>query len=199
MEELIKLADEGDVEAQEKAGTAYMKGINGVEKNLFEALKYFELAANNGSAMANYQMGKAYEKGNGVNYDIEKAKEYYKKSADMGYINAVNTLKQLENKPQETPIATETVRYQAPEAGKTQTHKINEKSYSTKSKVTAILLAVLLGAFGAHNWYLGKRKKAIIQTILGISVIGLYISWIWAILEIFTGKLNTDSEGRKLV
>lgn len=199
MEELIKLANEGNVVAQEKVGTAYMKGINGAEKNLFEALKYFELAANNGSAMANYQMGKAYEKGNGVNCDIEKAKEYYKKSADMGYINAVNTLKQLENKPQETPIASETVRYQVPEAAKSQTYKINEKTYSSKTKVVAITLAIILGGLGAHNWYLGKKKTALIQTLIGITGVGLYISWAWAIIEIFTGKIKIDSEGRELV
>ncbi len=199
MDELMKLAIEGDMLAQEKVGTAYMKGTNGLEKNLNEALKYFELAANNGSAMANYQLGKAYEKGNGVNLDIEKAKEYYKKSADNGYINAVNTLKQLENKSQETATVSETVKYQAPNTPKFETNKINEKKYSPKSKVVAILLALVLGAFGVHNWYLGNRKKALIQTIIGITGIGLYVSWIWAILEILTGKLNKDSEGRDLV
>ena len=195
MEELIKLA-------QEKVGTAYMKGTNGTEKNLFEALKYFELAANNGSAMANYQMGKAYEKGNGVNCDIEKAKKYYKKSADMGYINAVNTLKQLDNKEQSTAQSetiSNTAKYQAPEVAKSQTYKINEKTYSSKTKVVAITLAIILGGLGVHNWYLGKKKIALIQTLIGITGVGLYISWAWAIIEIFTGKIKIDSEGRELV
>lgn len=39
---------------------------------------------------------------------------------------------------------------------------------NVKSATTAGLLGIFLGVLGAHNWYLGKKKKAIIQLCLGL-------------------------------
>ncbi|MCR4697025.1 MAG: TM2 domain-containing protein [Lachnospiraceae bacterium] len=52
-----------------------------------------------------------------------------------------------------------------------------------KSKTTAGLLGIFLGAFGVHNFYLGFKKKAIIQ--LAVSITGIVISFIaWIIVNI---------------
>ena len=57
-----------------------------------------------------------------------------------------------------------------------------------KSKVTFVILGVLLGALGAHNFYAGYRNKAFMQ--LGITVLtlgyGAPMSWIWAVIDICT-------------
>ncbi len=54
-----------------------------------------------------------------------------------------------------------------------------------KSRVVFVLLAVLLGAFGGHNFYAGHVKKAVIQ--LCITVFSCFlaspVSWIWAVVE----------------
>ena len=81
----------------------------------------------------------------------------------------------------------------------------------TKSKLVAALLALFLGTFGIHNFYLGYTTKAIIQLVLTIVgymtmclIIGFFIVLgveIWAIVEavlIFTGKNNTDAQGNLL-
>ena len=63
-----------------------------------------------------------------------------------------------------------------------------------KSRVVFVLLAIFLGAFGAHNFYTGYNKKAVIQ--LCISVCTCFyaspISWIWAIVEACTVTMDDD-------
>ncbi len=51
-----------------------------------------------------------------------------------------------------------------------------------KSKKTAIILAFFFGTLGAHNFYIGRPKKAIIQ--LGLTFFQLWIvTFIWSVLE----------------
>ena len=76
---------------------------------------------------------------------------------------------------------------------------------SIKSKTTAGLLAVFLGAFGLHNFYLGYKTKGIIQLVLTLTLCWTYVApiivWIWTIVEavlIFQGKLQT-SDGKALL
>jgi len=68
----------------------------------------------------------------------------------------------------------------------------------TKTRSTYVLLGVLLGAFGAHNFYAGNRNRALIQ--LGITVLtlgyGSPFSWIWAAIEVCTN--DKDSRGMQL-
>lgn len=77
---------------------------------------------------------------------------------------------------------------------------------SQKSKVVAGVLGILLGAWGAHNFYLGFTTKAIIQLV--ISLVGLFlfgsgtfIVWIWGLVEgilYLTGNKKVDAKGNLL-
>ena len=72
---------------------------------------------------------------------------------------------------------------------------------SSKSKLAAGLLGIFLGAYGVHNFYLGKTKRAIIQIIVNIVTCG--IGGIWGFIEgilILVGnpKYCIDSEGKPL-
>lgn len=64
-----------------------------------------------------------------------------------------------------------------------------------RSRLTYILLGVLLGAFGGHNFYAGYTKRAVIQLLLTVlsCFFGGVISWIWAIVEVCT--VNEDDDG----
>lgn len=66
---------------------------------------------------------------------------------------------------------------------------------SAKSKNTFVLLGVLLGGFGVHNFYAGYTAKAVIQLLITVlSAFSLSaISWIWAIIEVCTVK--QDAKG----
>lgn len=70
-----------------------------------------------------------------------------------------------------------------------------DSTYRHRSKMTYIMLGVLLGALGAHNFYAGYRKKALYQ--FGLTALtmgyGAPMIWIWAIIEICT--VERDNEG----
>lgn len=66
-----------------------------------------------------------------------------------------------------------------------------------KQKNTFILLGVLLGMFGAHSFYAGYKRKALIQLCITVLTLGFAtpMSWIWAIIDVFT--IEEDSKGIK--
>jgi TM2 domain-containing membrane protein YozV len=67
---------------------------------------------------------------------------------------------------------------------------------NAKNRTTFIVLGVLLGFFGAHNFYAGYKKKAIVQLCITLFSAGFAIpmTWIWAVIDVCT--VNRDSEGR---
>lgn len=57
-----------------------------------------------------------------------------------------------------------------------------------------ILLGIFLGALGAHNFYIGKTKTAVIQlliSVLSCFTLSIFVS-IWAIVEICTNAKNIN-------
>lgn len=63
-----------------------------------------------------------------------------------------------------------------------------------KDKLTVILLAVFLGAWGIHNFYLGENKKGIIKIIFTqIFGFGLILTFI-DIVKMLTGRYVVDKE-----
>jgi len=74
---------------------------------------------------------------------------------------------------------------------------------NSKSKLTAGLLGIFLGAFGVHNFYLGNTGKAVAQlliTLLSCFTLGV-VSEIWGLVEgimILTGKIDKDAKGNPL-
>ena len=66
-----------------------------------------------------------------------------------------------------------------------------------KSKLVVLLLAIFLGEFGVHNFYIGNIKNGVIQLVLGVLCLGI-VSWIWALYEavqIYQGAVTTDPNG----
>ena len=64
-----------------------------------------------------------------------------------------------------------------------------------KSKVAFVLLGVLLGSLGIHNFYIGRTKQGVIQLLITVLSAGMLslASWIWAIVDICT--INADASG----
>ena len=76
---------------------------------------------------------------------------------------------------------------------------------NAKNKIIAIILAVFLGTFGVHNFYLGYISKGIAQLLLSTIgaciIIGPIITSVWVIVEVImiaTGSLK-DAQGNDLV
>ena len=74
---------------------------------------------------------------------------------------------------------------------------------ASKSKLTAGLLGIFLGAFGVHNFYLGNTGKAVAQLLISVlSCFTLAVaSEIWGLIEgimILCGKITVDGKGNPL-
>lgn len=68
---------------------------------------------------------------------------------------------------------------------------------AAKNRMTFIVLGVLLGAFGAHNFYAGYRGKGAAQLCLSVLTLGLGspMSWVWAVIDVWT--IDRDGRGIK--
>jgi TM2 domain-containing membrane protein YozV len=72
--------------------------------------------------------------------------------------------------------------------------------YGTKSRIAAGLFGILLGAFGAHNFYLGYKSKAVAQLLITVLSLGVlsFVSAIWGLVEgiiILSSKEYYDAQG----
>lgn len=90
-QEVLKLAEQGDAEAQNKVGMLYRDAI-GVEKNDAEAVKWFRKSAEQGFADALCNLANMYYYGMGVEQDYKKAFELTFEAAKQGYARALNNL-----------------------------------------------------------------------------------------------------------
>jgi TPR repeat protein len=67
----------------------------GTEKNMKKAFEYYEKAANQGHAIAEFNLGVMYEHGEGTAKDMKKAFKYYEKAANQGHADAQNNLAEM--------------------------------------------------------------------------------------------------------
>jgi|GEM_PF-4982093 len=89
--ERLKLAEQGNAEAQYSLGTVYYKGA-GVPQDYKEAMKWYLKAAEQGDANAQGHIGLMYEKGTGVSQNYKEAMKWYLKAAEQGDTNAKSCL-----------------------------------------------------------------------------------------------------------
>jgi TM2 domain-containing membrane protein YozV len=70
-----------------------------------------------------------------------------------------------------------------------------EPDPNAKYRMTFIILGVLLGPFGAHNFYAGYKGKALAQLLITLCTLGFAgpMTWVWAVIDVCT--VDKDSEG----
>lgn len=90
MKWLLKAAELGHAEAQNKVGNLYAYGA--LTENYIEAAKWFHLAANQGNSDAEESLGHLYREGNGVLQSFAEAARWYRKAAEQGNKNAQDLL-----------------------------------------------------------------------------------------------------------
>jgi TPR repeat protein len=71
-----ELAEQGDVEAQDRLGSMYNRGM-GVPEDYAEAAKWYRKAAEQGYASAQYNLGNMYLSGDGVPQDYVQAYKWF--------------------------------------------------------------------------------------------------------------------------
>ena len=83
----LKLAEQGDPEAQNKIGKLYYNG-NGVPQDTEQAFYWFKQAADRGNAKAQNNLGYMYYNGEAVEQDYEQSIKWYRKAAEQGNTEA---------------------------------------------------------------------------------------------------------------
>ena len=72
-------------------GNCYNEGV-GVEQDLSEAVKWFRLAAEQGYAPAQFNLGASYNNGEGVAENKDEAIKWFRLAAEQGDEDAIDTL-----------------------------------------------------------------------------------------------------------
>lgn len=83
----------GNARAQFKLGSCYYYGKDGFERNLEQAVIWFQQAAERGNAEAQYSLGTCYKAGRGVIKDAEEAEKWYWEAAKQGHVDAQSGLR----------------------------------------------------------------------------------------------------------
>src|SRR5260370_20434097 len=80
---LVKRANEGSPVAQSQLGLAYQFG-QGVDKDAYEAIRWYRMAANSGDPLAQNNFGYLYETGPEGVKDLVEASRWYARAAVSG-------------------------------------------------------------------------------------------------------------------
>jgi hypothetical protein len=104
-EDLSKMAEKGDSEAQWRLGTLYRSG-DGVKQSDIEAVEWFQRAAEQKFVPALTAMGSQYWSGRGVKQDYNKAYFWYDVALASGDENAESHLEDLTNELTQDEVAT---------------------------------------------------------------------------------------------
>ena len=72
--------------------------------------------------------------------------------------------------------------------------------YIQRSRIAAGILAMLLGAYGIHSFYLGNTSRGLVQLLVSFLPCGFgaIFMTIWGILDgikLLDGRINTDANG----
>jgi TM2 domain-containing membrane protein YozV len=72
---------------------------------------------------------------------------------------------------------------------------------SDKSRLIALLLALLVGPFGVHRFYVGKTATGIAMVLLDLTLVGFAVTGIWSLVDAIFIALGefTDADGRWLL
>jgi TPR repeat protein len=90
-EKLLKVAEQGDAEAQCKLANAYYEG-QGVPKDFAKVAEWYGKAAEQGYAEAQYQLGILYKVGLGIPKNSKKANELFRKAASQNHDKTIGYL-----------------------------------------------------------------------------------------------------------
>ena len=85
-------ADIGVATAQVDMGQVYYWGHNGVDRDFAEAARWFERAAGQGDAHAQFTLGVMNRHGQGIPGNITAMREYFERAADQNHTSALNGL-----------------------------------------------------------------------------------------------------------
>jgi TPR repeat protein len=91
VQQILKIAEQGDAEAQTMLGLTYSHG-DGVPQNHRDAMKWYRKAADKGNAEAQIQVAGMYDRGEGVPKSVIDSANWLRKAAEQGHTLAQTLL-----------------------------------------------------------------------------------------------------------
>lgn len=70
-------------------------------------------------------------------------------------------------------------------SGQSSTQVSRSSNEEEKQYWIALLLCEFLGIFGAHKFYLGEKKSAVIMLVLTLTFVGVFVTSLWALWDWF--------------
>lgn len=106
-DQLIEDANNGNTDAMMKLAETYLRGDDDhdIDADAEKACSWFEKAANNGNAIAMFNLGMFYAKGYGVKRDFAKATDWMNKAVAKGVSDAAPHAKNFRDMAQALPKA----------------------------------------------------------------------------------------------
>jgi len=82
-----------------------------------------------------------------------------------------------------------------------ETRRQEVEYVSDKNRLVALLLALLVGVFGVHRFYVGKTATGLLMVLLDLTLVGFAITGIWSMVDAILIALGefTDADGDKVV
>ena len=106
LNELLRLADQGDVEAQKALAARYVteaEADNPLSRNYGKAMAWYLKAAEQGDAEAQFQAGRLYQTRDDGWQNYDKALKWYSAAAQQGHAKAQNNIGNLYTDGQGVP------------------------------------------------------------------------------------------------
>jgi TM2 domain-containing membrane protein YozV len=63
-----------------------------------------------------------------------------------------------------------------------------------RNKYVAALLAFFFGIFGIHRFYLGRNGTGVLMIVLSVTIIGLAVTGLWALIDTIRYLMMSDAE-----
>jgi TM2 domain-containing membrane protein YozV len=71
---------------------------------------------------------------------------------------------------------------------------VRQPPANDRNKYVAALLAFFLGTFGIHRFYLGRNGTGVVMIVLSITIVGLLVTGIWALIDMVRYLIMSDAE-----
>jgi len=65
---------------------------------------------------------------------------------------------------------------------------------TSRNRIVAALLAFFFGTLGIHRFYLGRNSSGITMLVLSLTIVGLFVSAPWALIDAVRYLLMSDEE-----
>jgi TM2 domain-containing membrane protein YozV len=84
--------------------------------------------------------------------------------------------------------------FRLPDSDTASVGVVRQPSANDRNKYVAALLAFFLGTFGIHRFYLGRNGTGVVMIVLSITIVGLLVTGIWALIDMVRYLIMSDAE-----